>query len=406
MRISTWSVMGLALVALGSQACRERGLGSNAPERECWDLWDCNPGRLCGEMVDCVRFQCARDASPVLVGCPNHECVRDADCVVAVPYDCCSGCPQVSPRSALGDLPCHHPLGEAVGDPPPECQIDCNRCPLCFPQPLGARCELGRCVSTDQGCPSTLDATPPEVTTAELLVTPDLYDGAQVLLTGTLLPGPLVCDDFCPEGQSCCQAFMTLDRVASLDGAPCGVSGALRADGDCADIFESEGPLVGGTYAVAGRLSRTGSPDVPFQISVAGLWLRSFDGIEGAYDFTVTEVQSDVQNPSCVPPTLRVGDLGRLYVAESGGRVVAMAPRLDCWPLFLGTSDTPGRFSARAPVYCDECCCDYTLTAEVTGSRVFGTYEVFDGTCRSQVTLEGVRDPLSQPLPEVVGRAR
>lgn len=399
MRNALWALLGLSLLAPAGGGCQDRGLGSGGEDRECWDLWDCNPGRLCGEMVDCVHFQCQGDASPVLVACPDDECVRDADCVVAVPYDCCNGCPQVSPRDGLDALPCHHPLGEPVGDPPPECQIDCARCPLCFPQPLGARCELGRCVSQAEGCPSTLDATPPEVTTAALLATPDLYDGAQVLLTGTLLPGPLVCDDFCPEGQSCCQAAMTLDRVASLDGYPCSVSSALRADNDCADTFDSEGALVGGTYAVAGRLTRTGDPDVPFQISVDGLWLRPFGETEGAFDFTVTQVESDAADPTCVGPTLRVGDLGRLYVAESGGRVTALAPRLDCWPVFQGTSDAPGRFSAMAPVYCDECCCDYTLTAEVTGDRVFGTYEVFDGTCRYTITLEGVRDPLAQPFP-------
>jgi len=404
MRISSWSALGLALVALEAMTCQGHGIGSADEERECWDLWDCNPGRLCGEMVDCVHFRCLHDASPVLVPCPGDECVRDADCVLAQPYDCCNGCPQVWPRSALAELPCHYPEGEPVGEPPAECQVDCMQCPRCFPQPLGVRCELGRCVSVDQGCASTLDATPPEVTTTALLTRPDLYDGAEVLVVGTLLPGSLVCDDFCPQGEACCQAPMTIDGALALQGTPCDVSLLLEADRSCSDSFESEGPLVGATYAVAGRLERTGSPDIPFQLTVAGLDLRPFEGIEGAFDFTITQVQTDALDPSCVPPTLLVGDPGRLYVAESDGRVVAQAPSLDCRPSFLGSVDSPGRFSARVPVYCDECCCDYTLTAEVTGSRVFGVYEVFDGTCRYDYTLEGVRDPLPQPLPPVESR--
>ena len=114
----------------------------------------------------------------------------------------------------------------------------------------------------------------------------------------------------------------------------------------------------------------------------------------GTFDVTVTQILSDASDPSCTPPSLSVGDPGRVYLAEAGGLVRAVAPMFDCHFEFRGAAGTDGTFVTRVPVTCDECCCDFELQGEITGTRLFGVYSYFDGTCRHTYYFEGVRDPL------------
>lgn len=396
---------GVAILgALGPlAACDSRSLGEGEGERECWDLWECNPGRLCGEMIDCVNFRCQTEDASVLVPCPAGECVRDSDCVVAQPFDCCNGCPEVATRAALGsdpELHCFYEQGTPPPTPPVDCLMDCFACPLCFPQPLGARCELGACVPTERGCPSSLAEEPPAVTVAEVVASPASYEGREVRLTGTLLPGQAACVDDCPSPH-CCQAGMTLDGVIALQGMPCDLSLGFTFDDYCDDTFDSEGMLAGAAYEAAGTLWLNQSPMVPLTLELNGLRLAdpSAEGLAGAFDVTVTQILSDASDPSCTPPTLTVGAPGRVYLAEAGGLVRAVAPMFDCHFEFRGAADPQGRFETRVPVVCDECCCDFLLDGEVTGTRIFGVYSYFDGTCKHEYYFEGVRDPLPHPDP-------
>ncbi len=391
-----WLALGVLLLMV--VGCDGRGAGTTGSERECWDTWECNPGRLCGEMVPCLNFVCRDDLEPVIIECPGDQCVRDDDCVVAQPYDCCLGCPRVLDRDALAEQPCLYETGFATDPPPPECVFECMACPLCFPQPLQARCELGHCVAAEQGCPSTEDASPPEASVTQLIASPAAYEGNRYRVTGTLLPGSGDCTADCPAPR-CCEHRMTLDGALALSGAPCELRLGLWADRQCADTFTTEGLLPGAVYTVTGIFARDPGSSMPLSLQVDGLALAEPAGIEGAYDLTVTQVDSEPGAPSCDPPALQPGAFGRLYLAASGDRVQALAPLFDCWPAFLGSRDGQGRFETRVPVSCDECCCDYELSGEVIGSRLFGRYTAFDGQCRYEYIFEAVRDPLPHPDP-------
>lgn len=388
----------LAVGLLTQAGCEDRGLGQDATGRECWDLWECNPGRLCGEMIDCVDFRCRTEDASVLVECPFDDCVRDSDCLVAEPFDCCNGCPQVARRADLAEDPelhCFYEQGSTPPVPPVDCLIDCYACPLCFPQPLGARCDLGACVAVAEGCPSTSPETPTVLTVAQLVASPQTYEGASVQITGTLLPGLPACTDDCPHPR-CCQAGMTLDGVIALTGNPCSLQLGFWFDDYCEDRFSSEGLLAGAAYEVWGKAHASSSPNVPVTLELSGLRLRdpSSEGIAGAFDVTVTQIVSDAADPTCTPPTLLVGEPGRVYLAEAGGFLGAMAPMFDCHFVFHGSALANGIFTSRVPISCEVCCCDFELEGEVTGNRIYGLYTSFDGTCRHTYFFEGVRDPL------------
>ena len=401
-RVPTLSWIALALVGgvlVCLSGCKDRSIGHGTTERECWDLWECNPGRLCGEMIDCQDFRCTTDASPVVVPCPADECLRDSDCLVAQPFDCCNGCPEVARRVDLEsdpDLRCFYEQGTTAPSPPPECLIDCYACPLCFPQPLAARCDLGRCAPVDRGCPSTRPEPPTRLTVVQLLASPEAYDGQEVRVAGTLLPaGPMACADGC-TGPRCCYASMSIDGAILLEGNPCALQLGFWMANGCEDKMESEGMLAGGAYEVWGTARLTGQTYRPLILEVVGLRLRdaASEGMAGAFDVTVTQIQSDASDPGCRPPSLRLGAPGRVYLAEAGGMVRAWAPMFDCNTDFTGTAQGGVTFDSRVPIYCDDCCCDFLLGGEVTASRIFGSYTSFDGLCRHHYFFEGARDPL------------
>lgn len=396
------SVMPLvAALALFFISCDSRNLGTGRPPPECWDLWDCNPGQLCGEMTSCVDFLCQTEAPPVIVDCPGDDCLRDSDCVVAEPMSCCSGCPRVARRADLGSDPalqCFFEQGTVAPVPPPECLGSCAACPLCFPQPLGARCELGLCVPSARGCPSGLSEPPTSFTVAQLVASPAIYEGQLVRVVGTLLPSQTMCTDVCPAPR-CCESAMTLDGAIGLVGNPCDLQLGLFSDDYCADVYTSEGPMPGAPYEAWGTAWLTSLPGIPLLLELDTLRLPQDVplGVAGAYDVTVTQIISDAYDPICVPPTLAEGAFGRLYLAEAGGLARAVAPMFDCYPELRGSAPGGGRFETRPMAQC--LTCDIRLQGEVAGSRVYGVYVFFDGTCRHEYYFEGVRDLLKHPYP-------
>jgi len=377
------------LLLMPGSGCESRSLGWGDIEFECWDLWECNPDQDCGNMVQCVDGFCQPDLGTVLVECPYGDCIVDDDCVVAEPYGCCNGCPQLARRSDLADLTCFYEAGTTPGPIPPECAIDCTACPICFPQPLGARCDIGRCVVTTEGC-ATEGATGLEpITTAALLTNPSQYDGGVYRIGGTVLPVPAGCDDDCPSFH-CCDRMAVLDGLVRLDGSPCNMQLMFWSDDYCADDFDSEGLLPGGEYALEGLLRWTPNEALPWAMEVLGVEVAPPVGLGGAYEVFVTAVEADADDPTCTPPTLSEGDWGTVYMAEEGGLVRAAAPLFECNWEFLGTADPQGWFTAQAPAICDGVC-DYILTGQVTGEMVFAAYTTFDGQCFYEVQFSGQR---------------
>ena len=82
-----------------------------------------------------------------------------------------------------------------------------------------------------------------------------------------------------------------------------------------------------------------------------------------------------------------------VFMAVSGDNLKAVAPMFDCWWEFWGTLDSYSRFAAWVPIDCDGCCCDYSLSGEVSGNHLTGEYESFDGTCRHIIQFSGQRLP-------------
>ena len=112
-RLTLWS-LPLALWALAVPGCSSRPVGegnhnavADAGPTACQDLWDCNPGVTCGELILCEAGQCRPDLGQVIIPCVAGECTQDNDCVVALPANCCWGCPEVVSRAALADLECY-----------------------------------------------------------------------------------------------------------------------------------------------------------------------------------------------------------------------------------------------------------------------------------------------------------
>jgi hypothetical protein len=384
-------LFAVLLMGLVGSGCESRSLGWPDMEHECWDLWECNPDRNCGPLVQCVAGRCRSDLNTVLVECPYGDCIVEDDCVVAQPYTCCGGCPQVARRSDLAEMTCHYEGGTTPGPIPPECAMDCTACPICFPQPLGVECDLGRCVATVEGC-STGGATGVEsITTAALFTNPQQYDGGSYRMVGTALPAPAGCDDNCPSFH-CCDRSAVLDGLVRLEGSPCNMQLMFQSDDYCADTFDSEGILPGGEYVVEGILRRTPSEAIPWVMEVVGLEVASPRPLGGAYEVFVTAVEADANDPVCTPPTLAEGDWGTMYLAEEGGLLRVVAPLFDCHWEFLGTADPEGWFTAEAPVVCDGIC-DHILSGQVTGEMVFAVYTTVVDQCTYEYQFTGQRLP-------------
>lgn len=358
---------------------------------ECSTLWDCNPGVECGSMIPCIDGVCRLDVMRIEIECPpSGECATDADCVVADPYDCCSGCPLVMARSELPEHACFQERGTAWPDPPPiECLADCFACPVCYPQPLSAVCRGGVCIEDETGCPGPEDGEIIDATPASVAADPHAFAGRIVRMSGSTITRWPACDDWCPGGEDCCEASLYLDGVVRLEGWPCEASLACTADDPCPDEWDCPFFPEGDHYEMTGEL-RAGSTWEPPSLFVTGV--REIDpvGRGGRYDILVSRVDvwAEEIGVDCIPGAF-VGDTGRVTVTDAGGELIFGASLFGCSE-FWGSRDWSA-FEVWVPIDCDGCCCDFWIDGTFGDGALTGTYHGWDGVCHVEIDFEGER---------------
>lgn len=321
---------------------------------------------------------------------PPGECVTDADCVVADPYDCCSGCPLVLARSELPGYACFQERGLPWPDPPPiECLADCFACPVCYPQPLDAVCRAGECVASETGCPGPSAGEIVDASPAEVAAEPLSFDGRTVRMSGSTMARWPACDDWCPGGEDCCQASLYLDGVVRLEGWPCEASLECTADDWCPGTWRCPFFPEGDHYEMTG-LVRAGTRWEPPVLEVAGVREIEPVGYGGLYEIRVIAVDVRAEEPGvdCLPGVY-VGDTGSLVVADASGDLVVSTPLLGCEE-FWGSRDWSA-FEAWVPIDCDGCCCDFWIDGSFGEDAITGTYHGWDGICHVEIQFEGGR---------------
>jgi hypothetical protein len=364
------------------------------PPPECTTLWDCNPGMECGALVPCIAGACRPDVPPVWTECPPPEsCRTDSDCVVADPYDCCVGCPEVLLRSDLPDLACYRERGTPPPEPPPvECLIDCLWCPPCYPQPLAARCEAGACVAAGEGCPAPAESAPRTATPAEVAADPAAHDGGVYALAGTTLARWPACDDDCAPGEPCCSAALYVDGVVRLEGSPCDARLVCEAEEACDPAWECAPFAEGARYEFIGEVEAL-RHEGPI-LHVQGVRELEPEGFGGRYDWVVTSVRVWAEDPDEDCATrISVGDAGSAVFADAAGALVVSVrpdPSGWCYGEYWGSRDGAA-FAIRIPIDCDGCCCDYEIDGRFTEAGFEGLYRGFDGICHAEFGIDGTR---------------
>jgi hypothetical protein len=381
-------MIGLAITGCGSRSVGtgNTNTGQDADLPNCQDLWDCNPGVSCGELVMCEEGLCRPDLGSVIIPCTFDECTHDEDCVVALPVTCCFGCPQVTSRAALADLECFHDEDTPPGPIAPECDMDCFWCPPCIPQPLGARCDDGQCVPRDLGCPDFSEEPITGVTTAQLAQDISAHAEQVRWIRGVVIPGEGSCD-----GEGCSTPYRSMvNGVVRLDGTLCDLTVDLLGD-ECRANLLGRGVEPGQWYEFQGIVHEPPSEYEPPWLEVIGSRLVDPEDLGGHYPVIVTEVQSDGNDPSCVPPWWNVGDTTDVYLARSGQQVHLSAPSFHCEANFSGSIDTndPEGFTVAMSNGCTEC--DYSVRGTAAEGWLTGEYVIDDGTCRYVVHFEGTR---------------
>jgi len=393
-RALSWAFSWVFAVVLIGPGCSQHPVGAGnsngvvdaGTEVACEDLWDCNPGVTCGELVMCQDGQCRPDLGHAIVPCVAGECTVNEDCVVAHPMNCCWGCPEVTSRQALGDLECFYEAGHPPDDSPVGCDMDCLLCFDCVPQPLGARCDSGLCVPTDLGCPALSDPPSPAITTEQIQQSAATYDGEAHLIRGVVLPGEGSCD-----GEGCSAQYRSLvNGVVRLDGYQCNLTVDVTGD-ECRASLRGHALEPGGWYEVEGIVHQSPSPWEEPWLEVTGSRLVDPEDLGGHYPVVITGIESDVTDPVCVPPPWIVGAAVDLYVARSGPQVRVAAPAFHCEANLSGGFDAgdSGPFTVWLPIDCDWC--DFHLSAVVNGEHLVGEYTAQDGPCTHIVRLEGTR---------------
>lgn len=335
----------------------------------------------------------------------HQECTQASDCVVAAPYDCCMGCPEVMTRNELAEETCFYDTKEPPPDDiPPECWVECYACPTCFPQPLDVDCVEGQCVPDGWGCPGSTEEEYASTTVADIRANPSAYEYRNYTIAGVVHPNTAMCTDRCPEA-NCCTTELLLDGGIYLTGRPCDLDLSLWSDAECADEFhsnqiETEGLLLGHHYEFAGEVIPTDNPWATPSLRVESI--RVLDGppqgppqgfyVSGGYEVTVLAVEEDASDPVCTPAPWEVGDTARVYAAVAD-RVRVFAPYFSCLMggQFEGPREPTNSFHTMVPIDCDGCCCDFFLNGTVEDDLLEGVYESFDGTCRYTVEFSGPR---------------
>jgi len=394
MKNLTGSLSLLFLLLLGAlPGCPSRSVGDananhnrDAGPAECQDLFDCNPGVQCGELVMCEAGSCRPDLGHVIIPCTFDECTSDGDCVVAVPMTCCFGCPEVMSRATLAQTDCYFDEDTTPGPLPPECQMECYYCPDCAPQPLGARCDDGLCVPTELGCPDLSETPLTAVTTNQVVLNAAAHDGQVRRIRGTVMPGEGSCD-----GEGCSATYRSLlNGVVRLDGYLCDVTVGLTGD-ECRANLVSHAAQSGGWYEFEGIVHESPSQWEPPWLEVTGSRLIDPEDMGGHYPAVITGVESDANDPTCVPAWWTVGTPVDVYLARSDQAVTVVAPALHCEANFSGNVDNadPTRFDSLQPADCIDC--NFMLNGQITADQLTAKYIFDDGSCRHIVTIEGTR---------------
>ncbi|MFH2010478.1 MAG: hypothetical protein ABI333_28015 [bacterium] len=382
-------VMGTA--ALG---CSQRSVGSgntnSGPDGGqsvgCQDLWDCNPGVTCGELVMCEAGRCAPELGHAIIPCTIDECTTDGDCVVAHGMNCCWGCPQVMSRQALENLECFYEEGHPPDTIPVECEMDCFYCEDCNPVPLGARCDAGQCVPTDLGCPTFSAPPPPTVTTLQLVQNAAAHEGELRLIRGAVIPGEGSCD-----GEGCSASYDSmLNGVVRLDGYLCELTVDLVGD-ECRANLTSYGVQAGGWYELEGIVHEPPDPWRAPWLEVTASRIVEPEDLGGRYEGVITAIESNASDPTCVPPPWTVGDPVDVFLARSGPQIRVAAPDFHCEANFSGGFDDVdgGPFTTSLPIDCLDC--DYSVSGAVTENLLEGHYHILEGSCEHTLYFEGWR---------------
>lgn len=331
----------------------------------------------------------------------SEDCTRASDCVIAVPFDCCFGCPRVMTRSQLAEETCWY---DQVNPPPRvipvECLRECYACPTCFPQPLDVACVNGQCVADGEGCPGPTNEVYPEATVAEVRADQEAYALGTYTITGVVFPDIAACTGLCPA-VNCCTSSLLLDGGMYLSGRPCDLEMQLWSDQECSDEFhsnqlETEGLLLGRHYEFVGEVIPTNNPQATPSLRVQSI--RVLDEapeeshISGSYKVTINSVVQEEDDPTCAPAPWQIGDNAMVYLAVAE-KVRAFAPFFSCMVggLFEGTLEGAKGFYTAVPILCGDCCCDYFLSGTVDGDTLNGQYESYDGTCRYTLDFTGTR---------------
>lgn len=333
------------------------------------------------------------------VGRPDGSisCSTGDECVIAQPFDCCFGCPEIMTRSEMESRECWYEQGTDPGPVPEGCWMECYACPVCFPQPLDTHCENDQCVADDQGCPYTGNDPHPTAVTADIMHDPQSFTGHEYTVQGTVLPGLSGCDDNCPA-ENCCESAILIDGMVRLSGYPCDLGMTWWSDNYCAEEFrhnawDTEGLKPGRRYEFIGTVNAGGAvPWDPPTMHLGGIRILEQEGMAGAFEITITEVIQDITDPTC-EQVWDVGQQAKVYIAESESDVRIYAPVFSCWwtDHFWGSTQDQRNFDTWIPIDCDGCCCDYHLTGEVVRDTIAGSYESYDGMCRYTVRFAGTR---------------
>ncbi|NMB74294.1 MAG: hypothetical protein GYA21_04095 [Myxococcales bacterium] len=251
----TASVSVFAVAALVLWSCQEYSGGGDP----CQTIADCNAGKTCGHLIDCVNNQCD-SAKMVDVPCPQ-ACERDEDCVRAS-SDCCPcelGGPEVAVATANltqfneeRDQRCANVDPQCAGynactDRPPVCREG-----VCALLGEGCRCAEGWspvCVASVPGMPMGVPWTFPDPCQASCAGLQSFY------------PGRCDCQRECAVADPVCAAN-GVSYVCGAAEAECSGQ-AVRYPGECSPACDACEALARPWRAVCGA-DFTTYPDACF----------------------------------------------------------------------------------------------------------------------------------------------
>jgi hypothetical protein len=154
----------IALICCLVASCASYGNG-HQPET-CSSLADCNPGKDCGDLVQCVDGECDPERTTHIPCMDVTSCSHDDDCVLADKECCCGFRPEdyVAVHQDKLNEWLNRPECQDVGCYEVECQVPTNIEPHC----QSGNCVVRENVSNDwYACEQDLDCTRVQATCCE-----------------------------------------------------------------------------------------------------------------------------------------------------------------------------------------------------------------------------------------------